>query len=114
VKIYPIGSRVFVREIAPIDEVTARAQAAGLHVVVLDENLPRPTSGEVTAIGSDPLIQELIQLGDIVFYSKFAGHEMVVEGRVYKSLELREIISVARPDPVTALPEELDTDAPES
>jgi co-chaperonin GroES (HSP10) len=98
-KIFPIGARVFVDPIEPIDEVTARAAAAGLHAVILDENVPKPTEGRVIAIGSDPMIQELIKIGDIVTFSKFAGHEQMVEGRTYRSLELREIIACIRPDP---------------
>jgi co-chaperonin GroES (HSP10) len=100
-KIIPIGSRIFVELITPVDEVTARMTAAGLHAVVLDENVPRPTEGRVIAVGSDPMTQELIQINDVVSFSKYAGHELMVEGRTYRSLELREIIACIRPDPPT-------------
>jgi chaperonin GroES len=98
-KIMPFGARVFVELIDPVDEVTARAAAARLYVVVMEENLPRPTEGRVVAIGTDPFIQELVQLGDIVTFSKFAGHEQIVEGHTYRVLEDREIIAIIRPDP---------------
>lgn len=102
-RIMPIGARVFVELIEPIDEVTARARAAGLHAVILDENLPKPTEGRVIALGTDPMIQELFRLDDIVTFSRYAGHEQIVEGRTLRSLELREIIACIRPDPPTSL-----------
>jgi co-chaperonin GroES (HSP10) len=80
-----------------VDEVTARMSAAGLHAVVLDENVPKPTEGRVVAVGSDPMVQELIQVGNVVTFSKYAGHHQIVEGRTYRSLEFREIIACIRP-----------------
>lgn len=97
-KIMPLGARCFVEPIAPVDEVTARAAAAGLYAVILDENMPKATEGRVIAVGSDPLIQELVKVGDTVTFSKYAGTEQQVEGRTYRNLELREITAVIRPD----------------
>ena len=96
-EILPIGARCFVEEIEPVDEVTARMAAAGLHAVVLDENVPKPTEGRVVAVGSDPLIQELIRVGDVVTFSRHAGSYQMVEGRTYRNLELREITACIRP-----------------
>lgn len=101
-KIFPVGARIWVDPLEPIDDITARAAASGLHVVIHDENVPRPTTGRVIALGNDPLVQEMVQIGDIAFFSRFDGKEVQVEGRKYLSLELREIISLARPDPPTS------------
>lgn len=94
--IFPVGSRIFVDPIEPVDEVTARAKAAGLHAVVLEENLPQPTEGIVIALGTDPLVREIVQVGDHVTFSRHAGYEQRVHGHVYRALELRELIAVIR------------------
>jgi co-chaperonin GroES (HSP10) len=102
--IMPLGARCFVEEITPIDEVSARAAAAGLHAVILDENVPKPTEGLVIAVGTDPLIQELVHVGDTVTFGKYAGSYQMVEGRTYRNLELRELTAVIRPTPTTPSP----------
>lgn len=95
-QIIPFGARVFVDLIDPVDEVSARAAAAGLHVVILDENVPRATSGRVIAVGDDPFIQARVKVNDVVTFAKYAGHDQMVEGRTYRSIEDREIIAVIR------------------
>ena len=90
----PMGARVFIREITPVDEVTARALAANLHVVIDDVHKPRPTTGIVLAVGEDPLAQELYKLGDIVMYSPHCGTPFRSDNEDYRSLELHEIIGV--------------------
>jgi co-chaperonin GroES (HSP10) len=72
--------------------------AVGLHAVVLDENVPRPTEGRVEAIGDDPFMQERLKIGDTVTFAKHAGIDQLVEGRTYRVLTHNDIISVIRPD----------------
>ena len=92
----PIGARVFV-EVYPVkDSVTERYKAAGLHAVTLESNRPMPTSGKIVAVGSDPLVQETLKVGDIVIFQKHAGSEIQIEGRTLRSLDLHEIITVVR------------------
>ena len=90
----PRGARVFIREITPVDEVTARAEAAGIVAVIDDAHKPRPTTGIVLAVGEDPLAQELYKVGDIVMYSPHAGQGFRSDHEDYRSLELHEIIGV--------------------
>src|SRR5262245_32420952 len=90
----PRGARIFIREITPVDEVTARAAAANLHVVIDDAHKPRPTTGIVLAVGEDPLAQELYKIGDIVMYSPHSGTSFRSDNEDYRSLELHEIIGV--------------------
>lgn len=97
-RLIPMGARVLVTDIDPEDSVTKRAAKAGLYAVVLEENNPKPTSGKVEAVGSDPLIQELIQVGDVVLFARHAGLEVLIEDKSYRSLELREIAHVIKPD----------------
>lgn len=89
-----VGARILVKDIAPVDEVQAWAKRTGLHAVTYDQNRPRPTEGVVLAVGSDPLVQEEIQVGDHVFFSKFAGHNVYEEGKEFRSLELQEVTRV--------------------
>lgn len=90
----PIGARILVIDVEPIDEVTDRAKRAGLYVVTLEMNKPKPTTGKVVAIGNDPLVQECFKLGQTVFFQKHAGTYIIVEGIQYRSLEMNEVISV--------------------
>lgn len=99
-KIVPVGARIFVKELEPETSLEKRAEASGLHLVILDENIPKPTSGIVVAIGNDPLIQEICQLGDTVTFARHAGLIQLVEGAEYRCLELREIIACIKPDSV--------------
>ena len=106
--ITPNGARIFVEELEPEVSLVKRAQAAGLHAVVLEENLPKPTSGTVVAIGDDPLVQENYKLGDVVTFSKHAGTYQQVEGKEYRCLEDREVIAKIRT--VTPLSEQRSLD----
>ena len=89
-----VGARILVRDVEPVDEVQAWAKRTGLHAVTYDHNRPKPTEGVVLAVGSDPLVQDEVQIGDHVFFSKFAGHNVYEEGREYRSLELQEVTRV--------------------
>lgn len=94
--ITPLGSRVFVEDLEPEVSLVKRAEAAGIFAVVMEENVPKPTSGRVVAVGSDPLVQELVKVGDVVTFSRTAGLYQQVREKEYRSLELREIIAVIR------------------
>lgn len=93
---FPVGARLWIDLIIPEDETTSRAKKAGLYVATLEVNQPRPTSGRVVAIGNDPLVKETFKVGDTVFFGRFAGHDVQLEGRMYRSLELHEITAVLR------------------
>jgi co-chaperonin GroES (HSP10) len=99
--IIPMGDRIFVEELEPETSLQKRAEASGISIVVLDENIPRPTTGVVVAIGDDPLIQSRCKLGDIVSFSQHAGVYQQVEGKQYRCIEGREIISLIRETPPT-------------
>lgn len=101
--IMPIGARCFVIDLEPEIDLRKRAANAGLHVVIAEENVPKPTTGRVVAVGSDPLIQELVRVGDVVGFSRHAGIHRIIEGVEYRCLELREITDVTRESPATPL-----------
>jgi co-chaperonin GroES (HSP10) len=93
----PIGARCLVEDLEPEVSLVKRAAKAGLHLVIGEENVPKPTSGKVVAVGSDPLIQELVKLGDVVTFARHAGVYQQIEGKEFRCLELREIIMVIKP-----------------
>jgi co-chaperonin GroES (HSP10) len=97
-KIMPLGARVLVKDEAPLDDISARAEKAGLFAVVYEYNVPTPTTGIVVAVGSDPEVQRLIEVGDKVFFGKHCGIITRIEGEEYRSLEFHEISSVVKPD----------------
>ena len=95
-EITPLGARILVEPIEPIDEISARAAKSKLYVVTYDHNKPKPTEGIVVAVGTDPLVQEQIQVGDRVIFSRHSGSEIQVEGKTYRQLDLHEVISRIR------------------
>lgn len=98
-KIVPMGSRILVTDLNPVTELEERARASGIHVVLTEQSIPKPTTGLVVAIGPDPLLQEQIKVGDTVVFAKYAGTSIQVEGTTYRSLEFQEIITVIREEP---------------
>jgi co-chaperonin GroES (HSP10) len=95
-EITPMGDRIFVDELEPEVSLVKRAEAVGLSIVVNNENVPRPTTGIVVAVGDDPLIQERCKIGDVVSFASHAGVYQQVSGKQYRCLEGREIISRIR------------------
>ena len=97
---FPVGARIWVEDIAAKDDLYERAKAIDVKLAVYEVNVPRPTTGKVVALGKDPLVLETVQLGDTVFFSKHAGHEIQLEGRTLRSLELQEITAVVREEKI--------------
>lgn len=90
----PLGARLIVQDIIATLSIEQRAQAAGFIAIVNSENKPRATQGKVIAVGSDPLLQEEVKVGDTVYFSYLAGAKIYIEGEEYRSLEFHEIIQV--------------------
>lgn len=87
-----MGARVLVKEIVSTLSIEERAKRAGLTAVVLDENRPKVTTGRVVALGTDPLVHEMFQLGDVVHFGVYAGLNVTIEGEEgYRSLTIHEI-----------------------
>jgi co-chaperonin GroES (HSP10) len=110
--IMPFGSRIFVDDIIPVADLVARGKAVGLTIVTLEENEPKPTEGIVIAVGTDPLLQEYVKVGDHVTFARHAGVEQRVEGHSYRCLEMREIIAVIKPTEPLCQPGSEDPDHP--
>jgi co-chaperonin GroES (HSP10) len=90
----PLGARVLVKDEVAISDLSARAAASGLHLALFEQSEPKPTTGIVAAVGSDPEIQALIHVGDRVFFSRHSGSLITIKGEEYRSLDFHEIITV--------------------
>lgn len=92
----PIGARIWVEDIIPVDEMQEFSKRTGIALVQYEDKAPRPTTGWVFKVGNDPMIQEMCQPGDVVFWERYAGTGIVIEGKQYRVLGIHEITTVAR------------------
>ncbi len=90
----PLGDRIVVK---PKDDAEART-ASGL--VIPDTAKEKPQLGEVLAVGpgnwnedGDERIPLDVSVGDLVFYSKYGGTEVKVEGEDYLVLSARDVLA---------------------
>jgi chaperonin GroES len=90
----PLGDRIVVK---PKDEDESRT-ASGL--VIPDTAKEKPQLGEVLAVGpgnwnedGDERIPLDVSVGDLVFYSKYGGTEVKVEGEDYLILSARDVLA---------------------
>jgi len=93
----PLGARLLVKPIVSTLSLVERGKLSNLEVVVEDDNRPQPTQGEVIALGEDPLLRELVKVGDIVHFSRFAGHNVTLQDEEYRMLEMQEVTAVMDP-----------------
>lgn len=89
----PLGDRIVVE---PRDEEEART-ASGL--VIPDTAKEKPQLGDVLAVGPGEIkdgerIPMDVSVGDVVFYSKYGGTEVKLEGVDYLILSSRDVLAV--------------------
>ena len=89
----PLGDRIVVK---PQEEEEART-ASGL--VIPDTAKEKPQLGEVLAVGPGEFkdgerVPVDVNVGDVVFYSKYGGTEVKFEGEEYLILSSRDILAV--------------------
>ena len=89
----PLGDRIVVK---PKEEDESRT-ASGL--VIPDTAKEKPQLGDVLAVGpgvyADGERQPLdVEVGDVVFYSKYGGTEVKVEGQDLLILSARDVLAV--------------------
>jgi chaperonin GroES len=89
----PLGDRIVVE---PEDEAEART-ASGL--VIPDTAKEKPQLGKVLAVGPGEFkdgerIPLDVGVGDTVFYSKYGGTEVKVEGIDYLILSARDVLAI--------------------
>lgn len=98
----PMGARVLVDDIVTtlsVEERARRIQAPGcppMEAVVAEDQRPRNTEGRVIAVGSDPFVQEQVNVGDKVSFSYLDGTFVYIDGVRFRSLEFQQIIMVTK------------------
>ena len=83
----PLGDRVLVKP-APKEEKTS----SGLYIASAAQELPQ--RGEVLAVGNGNRIALDVKVGDQVFYGKFGGTEVKVDGEELLLLRADDILAV--------------------
>lgn len=84
-------NRVIVKEMEP-----DKSTKGGL--IIPDTATEKPNKGEVISAG--PMLNQnnettppLAEVGDVVYYGKYAGTELEFDGNKYKSIEIKDIIA---------------------
>ena len=88
----PLGDRIVVR---PKDEDDSTTPSG---LVIPDTAKEKPQLGEVLAVGPGEYqdgerIPMDVSVGDLVFYSKYGGTEVKVEGEEYLVLSARDVLA---------------------
>ena len=88
----PLGDRIVVK---PKDEDESRTPSG---LVIPDTAQEKPQLGEVLAVGPGEYkdgerIPVDVSVGDLVFYSKFGGTEVKVDGDEYLVLSSRDVLA---------------------
>ncbi len=86
--IKPLADRVLV-EPAPAEEKTAGG------IIIPDTAKEKPMKGTVMSIGNGKKDEPLtVKPGDVVLYGKYAGTEIVIEGKEYLIMRESDIYAV--------------------
>ncbi|ABB15524.1 co-chaperone GroES [Carboxydothermus hydrogenoformans] len=89
----PLHDRVLVKPL-PTEEVTKSG------IVIPDTAKEKPQQGEVKAVGSGRILENgervpmEVKVGDRVFYSKYAGTEVKIDGEEYLILRESDILGI--------------------
>ena len=91
-KLTPLNDRVVVTPVA------AEKKTAG-GIILPDSVSERPNKGKVVSVGPGKLATDgrralSVKAGDIVFYGKYSGTEVKVEGQEFKILREEDILGV--------------------
>ncbi len=92
-KLQPLGDRIVVK---PKDEDESTTTSG---LVIPDTAKEKPQLGEVLAVGPGEFqdgdrIPLDVKVGDLVFYSKYGGTEVKVEGEEYLVLSSRDVLAI--------------------
>ncbi|MCH8899994.1 MAG: co-chaperone GroES [Acidobacteria bacterium] len=92
-KLKPLGDRIVVK---PKDEDEATTTSG---LVIPDTAKEKPQLGEVLAVGPGEFsdgdrVPMDVSVGDLVFYSKYGGTEVKVEGEEYLVLSSRDVLAI--------------------
>lgn len=84
-KIKPLGSRIVVQELEA-NEVTKSG------IILSGMAKEKPQEAKVVAVGR--INDNGIKIGDKIFYSKYAGNDVKVDGKEYIILNQEDILAI--------------------
>lgn len=93
IKIRPLHDRVLVRR---AEEETKTAGG----IVIPDNAAEKPQRGEITAVGQGKILENgsvrplAVKVGDKIYFGKYAGTELKVDGVEYLMMREEDIIGV--------------------
>ena len=93
-KLVPLGDRVVLKQIVA-EEVTKSG------IVLPGQTKEKPQQAEVVAVGPGGMIDGkevtmLVEVGDKVIYSKYAGTEVELDGTEYLVVKQNDILAVIK------------------
>lgn len=92
-KVKPLGDRVLVKR---LEEETKTKGG----IIIPDNNKEKPAKGEIIAVGPGKRLDNGergaidLKVGDTVFFSKYAGTEVKIEGAEYLIMREDDVLAV--------------------
>jgi len=92
-KVRPLNDHILVRP-AEAEEKTKGG------IILPDTAREKPAQGTIEALGEGKLLDDgkrakfEVKVGDTVIYSKYAGHEIAIDGREFKVIQESDIYAV--------------------
>ncbi len=92
-KVKPLNEHVLVRP-AEAEEKTRGG------IILPDTAQEKPAQGTVVALGEGKLLDDgsraafQVKVGDVVIYSKYAGHELTIDGEEFKVIQESDVYAI--------------------
>lgn len=88
IKVKPLLDRVLIKP-APMEEKTAGG------IIIPDTAKEKPQRGEIIAVGEGTKDEKMnLKKGDIVYYGKYSGTEITIDGEEYLIMKQEDILLV--------------------
>ncbi len=92
-KVKPLNDHILVRPAEAEDRTKGG-------IILPDTAKEKPAQGTVVALGDGKLLDDgkrstfQVKLNDMVIYSKYAGHEITIDGQEYKVIQESDVYAV--------------------
>lgn len=86
--IKPLDDRVLVELIEEEETKTA----SGLYIP--DTAKEKPRMGKVIAVGTDEDLREKVKVGDMIYFAKYGGEEIELNGKSLKIIQRSDILAI--------------------
>jgi len=85
-KLQPMDDRVVVERV--------EEEKKSGNIIIPDTAKEKPRLGVVIAVGTDEDLQEKVKVGDKIFYGKYVGDEVELEGKEYLIVQRSDILAI--------------------